>query len=428
MDRSDPTTYRRLVVALVLASAVLGLRTGSPAFLGIASAFAFLLVQAFFRRGAGLAGLRVRRQVLSHAFEGDVVEVELVLENTATSEARLLLIADSFGPGLVERQVVLEPGPLPGQSRRTLRYRAFCTRRFGAYAVGPLTLSTTDPLGLFAGRLSLVETHPLTVYPRVDDVAFLDHLGGRPTFVPEALSVGRRGQSALCLGIREYEPGDDLRSIHWPATARRGLPMMRQREADLRPRLTLFVDLHRAGRAGIGQKSTLDYLVRVSAATAWTACRTACVFQVLGEGGRPLVVPPGDGERHLAHALSELIQVAQDGTTGLADLVHRSLPHLHPGGTVVLVGTDAGVRPPELADLLEELRAAAMTPVILLMDTSTFAPLDHLSPLLEARARRSELLGLLRAGGARAALLDAGEAPLDALRRPDLFDLAHAAA
>jgi uncharacterized protein (DUF58 family) len=138
-------------------------------------------------------------------------------------------------------------------------------RQWGLYTVGPLSIGRFDPLGLFYARREVPRLSPFEVYPRSAFIEALATPGGRASLASRDVTAAAAGHSLVYRGVREYRAGDDVRRIHWPATARRGTPMVRENERDLQPVFLLFLDLAKRGRAGIGRKSTLEYLVRVGA-------------------------------------------------------------------------------------------------------------------------------------------------------------------
>jgi uncharacterized protein (DUF58 family) len=414
--------HRPLLVGVAVAAGVLALVGSSSALAGIAAASAFLLVQAWWQAARGLGGVGVRRHSPASAFEEDMVGVDLFLENHSRREVRLLLVTDSFGPGLADAQSVLEPGPLPAGLQRRLQYRTFCSRQWGAYTVGPLWLGCWDPMGLRHARRRVELVDSFALYPRVNDVPALPSRGGRAGLAPEESSAPRGGQSTLFLGVRDYRSGDDVRSIHWPAMARRGAPMVREREVDLVPSFTLFVDLHRDGRAGVGSKSTLEYLVRTGASLLWTAFRRGQSIQVVGEGRTSLLVPPGLGEAHLSHALHELIQAHQEGVVPLPEIVERFRPHLPAGSTAALLGVTTAFELGRLDEQLEALRLTAIQSLLVFVDGESFTPFDRpKAPLAEAQARREKVLDFLDSAATPHALLGADDDLAEALLRPDLL-------
>ena len=67
---------------------------------------------------------------------------------------------------------------------------------------------------------------------------------GRPARPDAQPGSNRLGPaSEVVRGARSYHPGDPMRSVHWPATARTGLPMVKEFEHDDHPTLLFVVDL-----------------------------------------------------------------------------------------------------------------------------------------------------------------------------------------
>lgn len=73
-----------------------------------------------------------------------------------------------------------------------------------------------------------------------------------------------RGSGLLFSDLREYQPGDDLRTIHWKATARTGHPFVKNFEEDRELSIMLALDHSRSIAAGFGVRS-IDSLRRFGA-------------------------------------------------------------------------------------------------------------------------------------------------------------------
>jgi uncharacterized protein (DUF58 family) len=422
MNHSRTNAYRRFLYVAIGFVGLLGVALRVQALAILALGGAALLFVAWREARRGLAGLTVVRDLYPSAFEDDEVLVSLALENRSRRTSWLVEIGDSFGPAVAERQALLEPGPVHRARRRRLTYRTICSRAWGVHAVGPLRLATSDPFGLFHAERSWPEVAPFAVFPRVWPVAGLEKLGARPSLSPQEITSARPGQSLAYFGVRDYRPGDDLRRIHWPATARRGSPAVKEHEVDLVPYFTLFLDLDRAHRAGTGLKSTLEYLVRTSACLVWTAARRGDLVQVLGEGNRSLVVPPGAGTLHATHALYELIRAQQDGRVPLLELLEQHHSHLPPGSTAALLSGTLFLDLGRLEEALGALQARRVRPVVLLVNKDSFLPIERRAAPREEAAERARAVGsLLRARSVPGAIFSADEDLEDALGRPDLF-------
>jgi uncharacterized protein (DUF58 family) len=405
VESSRSTLYRSFLLTALVILALLGMALRLPAFLALGAAWGAVLVSSWFVARRPLEGVRARRELYPNAFEGDEVSVEIAVESARP--ARMIEVSDSFGPSIAVEQRMLEPGPLEPGLQRRLKYTAFCSRHWGLHPVGPIQILSSDPCGLFHAWKLLPATEEFAVFPQVYDVAGLAELGARSTLVPQESSAGRPGQSLLPMGLRDYRAGDDLRRVHWPATARRGALMVKEVEVDLAPYFTVFIDLERRHRAGMGRKSTLEYVLRTSASAIWTAIRSGGYVQVAGMGAAPLLVPPGRGETHLTFALYELIRAGLDGTTPLPDLALQSLASVPPASTVVLVSGTVFLDLGATGDLIEALRSRGVRVAVFLVNNFSFPAISGWPPpRVEVVEKTREVTFFLRSRGVPVRVLE----------------------
>src|SRR6185295_8562293 len=380
-----------------------------PAFLALAAAWAGVLAVAWYKAQRPLDGLRVRRDLYPSAFEGDEVPVEILVESDRP--ARMIEIADAFGPSITVEQRMLEPGPLEPGSARRLKYSAFCSRHWGIHPVGPVQVLASDPAGLFHARRLLPVTDEFAVFPQVYDVAGLAEFGARSSMIPHESSAGRAGQSLVSMGIRDYRPGDDPRRIHWPATARRGSLMVKEFE----------VDLDRRHRAGTGRKSTLEYVLRTAGSVIWTAVRSGGFVQVSGQGSKTLHIPPGRGETQLTFSLYELIRADLDGAVPLAEAVLQQLPFVPPQSTVVLISGTVFVDLGPLGDVVEALRSRGSRVVVFLVNNFSFPAISGWPPSRpQVLEKTQEVTFFLRSRGVPVRVLEESDDLETALGRGGL--------
>jgi uncharacterized protein (DUF58 family) len=417
--------HRTFLVGAAGLTLFLGLVLRAPSFVAFAAALLLLVALARVAARRRLSRLAARRSLATGSFEGDDVRVEIALENRGRAPVSLVEVVDSFGAALADRKALLDPGPLRPGRRHRLAYRTQCTRLWGVYTVGPLGVSVSDALGLFSPRRSLPDIRPFDVFPQVHPVGGLERLGARASFAPSEPTAARPGRSAVYLAVRDFRPGDDVRRVHWPATARYARPMVKEFELDLAPYFTLFLDLARDHRAGTGRKSTLEYVVRTAASLLATAARRGDTVQLFGEGREPLVVPPGRGDLHLALALDRLIRVRQDGALPLLDLVRREQAAVPPGSTAAVVSASFFLDEAALAEAFSWMRARRVRPVLVAVDGDSFLPIDrHPRPRAEVEARADVLRAVALSHGALVALLGADHDLGTELGRPDWLEAA----
>jgi uncharacterized protein (DUF58 family) len=184
----------------------------------------------------------------------------------------------------------------------------------------------------------------------------------------------------------------------------------------------LFLDLERRGRAGIGRKSTLEYLVRVAASLLWTAHRRGDAFGLVAEAGQPIVVPPAQGEAHLAAALHQLVVAKQTGTQPLVEVVGRNREAVPAGAAAALLLSTTEVDLHALASAIGSLRAATAHPIVVAVDSLAFPPVDRPpTPVETVRERRAALTRLLVELDVPSAILGPDDTPEERLVRSDFL-------
>jgi uncharacterized protein (DUF58 family) len=164
---------------------------------------------------------------------------------------------------------------------------------------------TAAPLGLarWRRRLRVTLPAPVDVAPRREPTRCPIVVGD--TQMPSELAHLASGGNELTRGVREYLDGDPIRAVHWPATARTGVVMVREYEGPRRPLVILVVDLRGtdpelvASRAAGMADDALRAGARVELATAEVdGPRLGVVPTPLHVGrrlARAVVGPPAQG-------------------------------------------------------------------------------------------------------------------------------------
>ncbi|EMI54246.1 DUF58 domain-containing protein [Rhodopirellula sallentina] len=129
----------------------------------------------------------------------------------------------------------------PGQTKH-LRYVVHCRRR-GYFQVGPTVLETGDPVGMF--RRYRLGTPPMfiTVLPRIELVSTYE-IGSRRPIGEIRIRANVMPDPTRLRGIRQWQTGDPMRSVHWAATARTGTLHTKIYEPSSVIGATIIVDMH----------------------------------------------------------------------------------------------------------------------------------------------------------------------------------------
>ena len=228
------TTRGRAFVAAGLTLVVTGLGLGLGDLTRIGVLLVALTVLASLTSRRALPELSVERRVRPARLAVDeVATVEVEFGNTGTRRSPILMAEERVDYTLGDRPRFVLPRMAPGE-RREVSY-AIRSHLRGRHRLGPLTLRIRDPFGLSARAVALSSTSEVLVLPRVEELTSGRAGGegiGAEGVIPHMVAL--HGEDDVA--IREYRDGDDLRRIHWPATAHQGELMVRQEDRPARRR------------------------------------------------------------------------------------------------------------------------------------------------------------------------------------------------
>lgn len=186
---------------------------------------------------------------------GQPVEVTLLATNAGRRRVRGL-VRDAWLPsaGATPRthRVDIPPG-----ERRRLTSTLVPTRR-GDRTAAHVTVRALGPLGLAGRQRRHQVPWSVRVLPPFTSRKFLPEKLARLREIDGAVALNRRGQGTEFDSLREYVDGDDVRSIDWRATARRGDVVVRTWRPERDRRLVCVLDTGRTSAARVGDIPRLD--------------------------------------------------------------------------------------------------------------------------------------------------------------------------
>lgn len=108
--------------------------------------------------------------------------------------------------------------------------------------------------------------------------------------------------------VREYQPGDEARSIDWNVTARMGRPFIKRYVEERELSLFFLVDLSASGLFGSIDKTKSEAAAEVCAMLAFSAIKNNDkVGLVIFTDQIELFVPPAKGPRHVLRIIRDLL-------------------------------------------------------------------------------------------------------------------------
>jgi uncharacterized protein (DUF58 family) len=108
--------------------------------------------------------------------------------------------------------------------------------------------------------------------------------------------------------VREYAPGDEVRTIDWNVTARAGRPFVKKFVEERELTLALVVDVSASGDFGSGGQSKRELAAEIASVLAFSAVRNNDkVGLILFSDQIELYVPPRKGRRHVLRLVREVL-------------------------------------------------------------------------------------------------------------------------
>lgn len=252
------------------------------------------------------------------------------LRNPGRLPTGLLLVEDPVHYGLTEATRFAVPALPPGVEVRLVAELHGGAR--GRHEIGPLRVRRRDPFGLAERAVDVGDAAELLVHPRVESIG---------EGLPEAPGDGGGRQRSLLHGgdefatLRAWAPGDDLRLVHWPSTARRGQVLVRQFEQSLEADTALLCDTRAAVHHGAGSTSSFEAVLSAAASVAAHLAR---------HHHRLRLVLPDDAAaqaEELERVMDRLAAAAPAGSLGLGPALARLGAARHRGALVAVVAPPA---------------------------------------------------------------------------------------
>ena len=211
------------------------------------------------------------------------------------------------------------------------------TTRRGRFELSPIELPRADPFGLCSavkrrGRAEMIAVQPRVVaLRRIPTGVSLNLEGPTSDASPQGSITFHR--------LREYSDGDDIRSVHWPSSARAGRLVVRHNVDTAQPYTVVLLDLDARAYEGESFEEAVD----VAASVAMSMSEASAPVQLRATGGDPV---GGRGGRDPEAILDRLTDVVPGPPGSLAAELARLRSHRGGSSLVVVTGTiDMGTLP-----------------------------------------------------------------------------------
>lgn len=242
-----------------------------------------------------------------------------------------------------------------------------CGQR-GVFTLGPTSMLTGDPLGIYTVQLEYPQQTGLMVMPPIVPLPQIEVApGGRA-------GEGFRSQrdpmelTVSASSVRDYRPGDAQNHIHWRTSARKDELYVRQLESTPTSDWWIFLDLQELIQAGQGWESTSEHGIILTASLVDRGLHNGRAVGLVAYGEKLSWVGPDVGKGQQLRIMRTLTTI-RTGDVSFAQLLKRALPRFSRGTSLILITPN--VDGEWIQDLLP-LIARGISPTVILFDPLTY--------------------------------------------------------
>jgi uncharacterized protein (DUF58 family) len=295
-----------------------------------------------------------RRWHYLRGFPGEEIPVRMEVENRKRLPVAWLRVIDRmpFAIGPHESARLLSTNnprigllvnlfSLRGREKISHRHTLVCRER-GLFPVGPAELEAGDLFGLFPAKHEQKQWDYVTVFPEILPLSAL-HLPSEDPFGDRNAPRRLFEDPNRTIGVRGYRPEDEMRRIHWPATARTGELQVRVYQPVSARMLVVCLNVA-TSKENWWTTSTdaFEHLIKVAATVAYHATEDGYAVGLLSNGSlagsdQPYHIQPGRSQNHLALLLEALAGIPAYTLRPFADYLTRSMPRVPLGATLVII-------------------------------------------------------------------------------------------
>jgi uncharacterized protein (DUF58 family) len=323
------------------------------------------------------------------AFIGETVELTITIENRKLLPVGWVRIDDEWPEGLclvdsedihpsavTGRDVLRNAFSLQWYERVRRHYQIQCTAR-GYYRLGPMRAVSGDIFGMYRTDHRFFDFDWLIVYPRVLPIEEL----GLPPKDPLGETTARQRifeDPSRTIGVRDHQPEDDFRRVHWKATARKQELQVKVYEPTTSFAIVTFLNVATFDKYWLGTiPELLERAITVAASICSYAYERRYVVGLIANGSiprsdQPLRVLPGRDPQQLTRVLQALAAVTPIATRDIAELLTEESPRLPWGATLIVVTAHVNE---ELESVILRLHAAGRRLVLVSLSPDPPNPL-----------------------------------------------------
>ncbi|WP_294301857.1 DUF58 domain-containing protein [uncultured Chryseobacterium sp.] len=214
-----------------------------------------------FNRKKGISAQRILPEKLSN---GDENPVKIDIKNNYGFKIYVNII-DEIPFQFQKRNFLIEKQIEPGKN--TFFQYILEPKERGEYDFGGLNVYVSSPLGLISKRFSFQKDATLAAYPSFIHLRKYELMALQSEFLLGGIKrIRKLGHTMEFEQIKDYVPGDDIRTINWKATSKANRLMVNQFQDEKSQRIFMLIDKGRTMKMPFNGLSLLDYSINATMA------------------------------------------------------------------------------------------------------------------------------------------------------------------
>ena len=275
-----------------------------------------VVLSGFLMAQLSFAGLRPERSFAGDGSCGEPLYIDITVRNRFPLFRQSCVLLENYPFCLSEQSAFVIPPLAPGETfSATCQVRA---EKRGVFFLEKVHLVSGDPLGLFRKKKRFRLPAQVEIHPRIMPISSLpaaDKSGGLTD--AEGRKQGRAGSGAEFFGVRPYRIGDEVRHIHWKATAAKGTLMVKEFEASAVDQVVILLDTEKKFASAEPGSSNFEFLISCAAS----------ITEHLGKRYCHLRFAAADGNGDLHHLTGDASSVKKKIAQVLLNLQPSELDH-----------------------------------------------------------------------------------------------------
>jgi uncharacterized protein (DUF58 family) len=199
--------------------------------------------------------------------------------------------------------IVTQPKEVPDvnlRSKVSVRVEATPLRR-GIVQFRSTSVLHPDPMGATWGVTNFENPEQLLILPKRYRIPERFSLPAGRHFQPGGVnSTWSVGESDEFVSLRDYRDGDSMRKIHWPSSARRNKPVVKEYQEEYLVRQAVVVDTH------TNNEPMLEEAVSVAASFVLRSSNEESLVDLFYVSDKPELISSGRGQTSTNHQLESL--------------------------------------------------------------------------------------------------------------------------